>query len=197
MPTPGQTDTGATGGDAELTAALRGDAAARWNALEACRDYLRLLVRRGGWSNNASLPQTSDLVQNTFLDAWRGFSRFQGQTPGHLRAWLKAILIHLSLNARRRRTELQLDSGLMAGGVASTTIPSPTLDEHDDNEAVEAALERLSSRQREVIHLRIWDQWSFAQIGGRLDISEDAARMLYGRALGRLRELMRAGHDPE
>ena len=44
--------------------------------------------------------------------------------------------------------------------------------------------------------MRIWDRWSFAEIGARLGVSEDAARMLYGRALARLRESMRPGHDP-
>jgi len=63
-------------------------------------------------------------------------------------------------------------------------------------EGLDAALGGLSERHRTVIHLRIWDQMSFAQIGTKLDVSEDAARMLYGRALARLRESMRPGDDP-
>src|SRR4029077_11688156 len=86
-----------------------------------CRDYLRLVVRRGRWSNNAGLPATSDLVQNTFVDAWRNFSRFQGRTPGQLRDWLKAILIHASLNARRRPRAARIESGGAAGDIPGTT----------------------------------------------------------------------------
>ena len=89
--------------DAEFAAAMVGDAAARWQALEACRDYVRLVVRRSRWSNHAGQPATSELVQNTILDGWRGFDRFEGRSPGQLRAWLKAILVHAALNARRRR----------------------------------------------------------------------------------------------
>ena len=49
--------------DAEMAAAKEGDPAARWRALEACRDYLRLVVRRGHWSQPSTQPATSDLIQ--------------------------------------------------------------------------------------------------------------------------------------
>jgi RNA polymerase sigma-70 factor, ECF subfamily len=180
----------------EIAAAIEGDSGARWRALEACRDYLRLVVHRGRWSNRASLPQTSDLVQKTFVDAWRDFSRFRGRTPGQLRAWLKAILIHVSLNARRRPPEIALGLGLDAEARSLATSPSQAAQTKAAFDALDAALGQLSPRQRDVIKLRIWDQCSFAQIGEKLHISEDAARMLFGRALASLRESMRPGHDP-
>ena len=181
----------------ELAAATRGDPAARWRALEACRDYLRLVVRRGRWSNGAGLPATSDLVQGTFVDAWRQFSKFRGRSPGELRAWLKAILIHASLNARRRPVAAPIGSGGDAGAVpASSLSPSQAAQAAMSREALDAALGGLSERHRTVIHLRVWDRLSFAEIGARLCVSEDAARMIYGRALAKLRESMRPGHDP-
>lgn len=197
MSSAGHSESGSADRDTEFAAAMVGDPAARWRALEACRDYLRLVVRRGRWSNNAALPQTSDLVQHTFVDAWRDFSRFRGRTPGQLRAWLKAILIHVSLNARRRPIELPLDPGLIDGTALAAATPSQAERNKVAREALDAALGQLSPRHRDVIHLRIWDQCSFAQIGGRLGISEDAARMLFGRALAILRESMRPLHDPE
>jgi hypothetical protein len=57
--------------DAEFAAAMVGDPAARRRALEACRDYLRLVVRRGRWSKGAGQQATSDLVQNTILGVIR------------------------------------------------------------------------------------------------------------------------------
>jgi RNA polymerase sigma factor (sigma-70 family) len=77
-----------------------------------------------------------------------------------------------------------------------TTSPSQAAQRNASREALGAALGGLSERYRTVIHLRIWDQCSFAQIGTRLGISEDAARMLFVRALAKLRESMRPGHDP-
>ncbi len=183
--------------DTEMAAAKEGDPAARWRALEACRDYLRLVVRRGQWSQPSTQPATSDLIQGTMIEAWRNFSRFEGRTPGQLRAWLRAILVHSSLNARRRQRAARIEPAGRAGDLAgSTTSPSAAADRNASQAAVDAALAGLSPRSRMAIHLRLWERRSFAEIGAELDLSEDAARMLYGRALAKLRESMRPGHDP-
>ena len=50
--------------------------------------------------------------------------------------------------------------------------------------------------QRNVIVWRNWEGASFAEIGRRLGRSEDAARMLYGRAMERLQEEMERHHEP-
>jgi RNA polymerase sigma-70 factor, ECF subfamily len=183
--------------EAELDAATGGDALARWRALEACRDYLRLVVRRGRWSSSGGPSATSDLIQKTIVNAWGNFSMFHGRTPGQLRAWLRSILIHASLNARRRPRAARLGSSLEAGAPAGTTTsPSQAAQNEAAREALDAALLGLSERHRTIIHMRIWDQMSFAQIGTKLNVSEDAARMLWGRAIAKLRESMRPGHDP-
>jgi RNA polymerase sigma-70 factor, ECF subfamily len=181
----------------ELAAAKGGDPVARWRALEACRDYLRLVVRRGRWSNSTAMQATSDLIQGTVVDGWHHFSRFRGDTSGQLRAWLKAILIHASLNARRRPGATHFDLGSEAENLAKpATSPSQALQKKSSREALDAALAGLPDRQRAVVRLRVWDQWTFTQIGESLGVSEDAARMIYGRALARLRESMSPGHDP-
>jgi RNA polymerase sigma-70 factor (ECF subfamily) len=186
-----------TGRDDEFAAAKGGDPAARWHALEACRDYLRLVVRRGRLSHDAGLQATSDLVQGTFVAAWAQFSKFRGGSPVQLRAWLKAILIHAAHNARRRTGLADFGSWRTARvAPASTLSPSQAAQQKSAGEALDAALEALSERHRAVIHLRLWDRMSFGEIGARMGLSEDAARMLYGRALAKLRESMRPGHDP-
>jgi RNA polymerase sigma-70 factor (ECF subfamily) len=155
------------------------------------------VVRRGRWSSHADRPATSDLVQQTIVDGWADFSRFHGRTPGQFRAWLKAILVHASLNARRRPRALAIGSGgAVSAAPGTTTSPSQVAQKNAAREALSAALGALSERHRLVIHLRIWEHLSFAEIGVKLESSEDAARMLYGRALGRLRDAMRPGHDP-
>ncbi len=183
--------------DAEFAAAMGGDASARWRALEACRDYLQLVARRGQWSSKGGRSATSDLIQETIVGAWRNFSQFRGRTPAQLRAWLRAILVHASLNARRRIHEARIESGGAAGDIpGTTTSPSQAADRNASQAAVDAALAGLPQRSRRAVHLRLWDRRSFVEIGAELGISEDAARMLYGRALAKLRESMRPGHDP-
>jgi RNA polymerase sigma-70 factor (ECF subfamily) len=182
--------------DPEIVSAAS-DPAARWRSLEACREYLRLVVRRGGWSKRPDDSNTSDLIQNTIVEGWRGFARFQGRSPSQLRAWLRAILVHSSLKSRRRQGAVRRERPFAAELIpGTTTSPSKAAQKNDSRAVLDAALAVLSERHRAVIYLRVWDQLSFAQIGEMLLISEDAARMLYGRALANLRDMMRPGHDP-
>jgi RNA polymerase sigma factor (sigma-70 family) len=181
---------------AEIAAAAGGDQAARWRALEASRDYLRLVVRRGRWSNKAGQPATSDLVQKTILDAWCDFSKFQGRSAVQLRAWLRAILIHASLNSRRGPHEAPFTAAGRAADIPDRAAsPSQVAQKADAHAALDAALAQLGERYRVVVRLRVWDRLSFAEIGARLAISDDAARMLYGRAIAKLRESMRSVDD--
>ena len=178
-----------------ITAATGGDSAARWQALEACRGYLRLVVRRGNWSGGADLASPSDLVQKTMVDAWQHFPGFKGRSQAQFRAWLKAILTHIALNDRRRQRASPIDESSAQQFIDTRSSPSQAAQKHASREALDAALDRLPERHRAVIRFRVWDQLSFGEIGDRLGISEDAARMLYGRAIAKLRESMRPGHD--
>ena len=196
MAYPGAMDLDAAGNDPDFAAAIDGDSTARWRALEACRDYLRLVIERGRWAKNGASLRASDLVQKTIVDGWDNFSAFHGHTPHQLRAWLTSILIHSSLNARRRPYEVPIESGGRVENVAdSASSPSKAVRKSDARGALESVLAGLPARYRDVIHFRLWDQRSFAQIGERLSVTEDGARMLYGRAIARLRESMRPGND--
>jgi RNA polymerase sigma-70 factor, ECF subfamily len=188
-------DTGGTG--AALAAARGEDSASRWEALEACRQYLRLVVGKNRWSKGAGEPATSDLVQDTLLEGWRGFARFEGRTPGQLRAWLRVILIHTLIKARRQPKPVRLECGSGGGAIAdSITPPSVVIQRDASREAIETALRALPEHYRAAIHWRLWEDLPFAKIGSRLGISDDCAQKLYGRAIVRLRELLGPGHAP-
>jgi RNA polymerase sigma factor (sigma-70 family) len=75
--------------------------------------------------------------------------------------------------------------------------PSKAARKKDSKDALDVAMSQLSDRHRAVIRLRTWDRMSFENIGRLLGTSEDGARMLYTRALAKLRELMGPGHAPE
>lgn len=185
------------GVDDVLLAARRGDVAARWGALEACRAYLRLVASMKGWRRGDGGPDTSDVVQNAILDGWRGFSRFDGQTAGQLRAWLRVILIHALIKTRRRPRPARPECGSDILGLASSvTSPSALAQRDESRSLIDSALGKLPDHYRAAIRLRLWDDLSFAEIGERLGLSDECARKLYGRAIARLREATGPGHDP-
>jgi RNA polymerase sigma-70 factor (ECF subfamily) len=66
--------------------------------------------------------------------------------------------------------------------------PSGEAMEHEQDQALQAALGRLPEDYRRVIALRHQEDLSFEEIGRLLQRSPDAARKLWARAIERLQE---------
>src|SRR5262249_10778161 len=80
---------------AELIAkALAGDAAALDWLFACCREYLALIARTRVETWLRAKVDASDLVQQTMMEAYRGFDRFHGGSEGEWLAWLRGILDH-------------------------------------------------------------------------------------------------------
>src|SRR5437868_7601030 len=61
-----------------------------------------------------SVDDAEDLVQETYLRAWRSFEGFQGRSS--LRTWLHQIATNTCLTALRNQTRRPLPSGLGGPG---------------------------------------------------------------------------------
>ena len=77
-----------------LEAARRGDGAARDRLFDACRSYVDLAARYHLQRRLRAKVDASDIVQQSLLEAHRGFERFTGETAGEWLAWLKRIVVH-------------------------------------------------------------------------------------------------------
>ena len=82
MPMVSHIDVDPVRNNGSLSMARAGDLAARWGALEACRHYLQLVVGQNRLSKGIGEPATSDLVQDTILEGWRGFAPIRGPYSG-------------------------------------------------------------------------------------------------------------------
>src|SRR5262245_11328787 len=81
---------------------------------------------------------------------------------------------------------IDLDARRTPGGT-----PSKEAQRHEREACVRLGLELLGAQDREAILLREWEGSSMAEMGTRLGISEDAARMRYQRAVRRLARKVR------
>src|SRR2546423_3377829 len=70
-----------------------------------------------------SLDEAEDLVQETYLRAWRSFDGFEGRSS--VRTWLYQIATNVCLTALDRRTRRALPSGL--GAPADDPYAPPVL----------------------------------------------------------------------
>src|SRR5262245_37586973 len=75
-----------------LVEARQGTEAARGALLETYRTYLALLARVEIGRRLQGKIDTSDVVQETFLEAHRNFGKFRGSGQAEFVAWLRGIL---------------------------------------------------------------------------------------------------------
>lgn len=154
-----------------------------------------------------SVHDAEDLVQETYLRAWKAYDRFEGRSS--LRTWLHRIATTACLTALEKRRRRPLPTGL--GGPTSEPEdelvdrpelpwlePVPdTLVGTDDPGAVVAtresvrlalvaALQYLQPRQRAVLILRDVLRFSAAEVADTLDTSVPAVNSLLQRARAQL-----------
>ena len=162
-----------------------------------------------------SAEEAEDLVQETYLRAWRSFDAFEGRSS--VRTWLYRIATNVCLTAIERRGRRPLPAGL--GGpaqdpelplVASPEVPwlQPFPDallggQGEDPAAVAvsragirlawvAALQHLSARQRAVLIFRDVLEWPTAQAAEALGMTTTAVHSSLRRARAQLAQVLPA-----
>jgi len=155
-----------------------------------------------------SIDDAEDLVQETYLRAWRGFDRFEGRSS--VRRWLYKIATMACLTALETRTRRPLPSGLGAPaddhrvelmpGEPSVSWLQPAPDAlfggEDPATIVEgrnsvrlafiAALQLLPARQRAVLTLRDVLSFRSAEVAEMLDTTTAAVDSALRRARAQL-----------
>src|SRR5580704_5863105 len=156
-----------------------------------------------------SAQEAEDLVQETYLRAWRSYDGFEGRSS--VRTWLYRIATNVCLTAIERRGRRPLPSGL--GGpaedpeapmVAGLEVPwlqpfpgALLAGEYEDPAAVAvsragirlafvAALQYLSARQRAVLILRDVLEWPAAEVADLLGTTTTAVNSGLRRARAQL-----------
>jgi RNA polymerase sigma-70 factor (ECF subfamily) len=157
-----------------------------------------------------SLHDAEDLVQETYLRAWKAYSGFKGQSS--LRTWLYRIATNTCLTALDSRQRRPLPTGLGQPSSDATgelteraevpwlePLPSQSDDPADPSNIVGsresvrlafvAALQHLSPRQRAVLVLRDVLQWKAAEVAAAIGTSTAAVNSLLQRARAQLNEV--------
>ena len=127
--------------------------------------------------------RAEDLVQETFLQAWRSFHRFE--TGTNLRAWLYKIMFNLHYtDLRRNKLELVQADEMIAATIAF----DPPTPQFVTEEEVIAALERVPENFQIPVMLADIEELSYLEIAEVLNIPKGTvmSRLHRGRKILRM-----------
>jgi RNA polymerase sigma-70 factor (ECF subfamily) len=201
----------ASPGTTELLAQVRQASGEGLGALlELYRDYLGVLAQARLGARLRGIVNPSDLVQQTFLEAFRDFGRFEGTSTAQWRAWLRRILAHnlaalveKQVRARKRdvRRQVSLDqrpavpgdtaAGPGAALASPVSSPSAQAQQHETTAVLADRLSRLPAPYRDVLRLRNLEGRTFEEVARRMGRTPGAVRVLWVRAVDRLRLLLK------
>jgi RNA polymerase sigma-70 factor (ECF subfamily) len=165
-----------------------------------------------------SVHDAEDLVQETYLRAWRAYDRFEGRSS--LRTWLYSIATRTCLTALEQRSRRPMPSDLAESsgepGGQLTQAPEvawlePIPDAYAGGDpadpativasreslrlALITALQQLPPRQRAVLILRDVLKWRAAEVAELFDTSTAAINSSLQRARAQLEEVSASEDD--
>jgi len=184
-----------------LAAARSGCRESLGRVFQGCRRYVLGIARQEIPPDLLAKGSGSDVVQVAFLEAAHGFERFHGDSEVQFRAWLRLLLRRrISKLLRRYRTTLKRRVGLekrcepdvsrMERHHVAADVPTPSAQvmQGEQAQALHLVLDRLPEDYRQVLRFRYEEQRSFEEIGMLMQRSANAARLLWLRAVDRVKQ---------
>jgi len=156
------------------------------------RSVFRLAYRLTGHEQDAE-----DVVQETFLRAFRQIRRFESRSS--FATWLYRITVNCSHDLLRRRpragSRQSLDDPDDAAAMqlvdpSAAADPLRELASRRIGERVQAAMAGLSDQERSAFIMRHFEGLSIEEIGRVLDLKTSAAKHSVFRAVQKLRHLL-------
>jgi RNA polymerase sigma-70 factor (ECF subfamily) len=139
-------------------------------------------------ASGADSAELDDLVQETFIRAFRAIDTWRGEAA--FRSWLITIAGNLLRDAWRRRKG-KLMVSLEDQALTAQDDPAAQLEGKEAERLLQRGLDRLPRLQREVFLLRAQQGLDYDSIAAALSTTPGSARVHYHHAVKALKELIR------
>lgn len=140
-----------------------------------------------GLTKNQVLSE--DLTSETFASAIKSLPNFRGDS--NIKTWLFSIARHKWYEyIRKEKSEKLINERLELYIIEKQPIDINDFDNKEIVERILQLLEQEGSRQKEIVMLRI-EGYSFYEIGEKIGISENSARVIDFRTRKKVRETLK------
>jgi len=130
-----------------------------------------------------------DVLQNTFLKAWKSLPTFQGKAK--LSTWLYRIAINESLDFLRRQKTATLSSADADLSVANRLLADDYFDGDKSQAVLQEAIATLPDVQRTVFTLRYYDEMKYSEMSEILGTSEGSLKASYHIAVQKITDYVK------
>jgi RNA polymerase sigma-70 factor (ECF subfamily) len=172
------------------------DAAAVAHARAGDREAFRILVERHSrnvfrlaFRMTRNEEDAEDVVQETFLKAYRNLDRFAGRSE--FSTWVHSIAANCALDLLRRRAPREERTRPLEAeafeAAASDASPERVLLASEVGSQVALSLDRLTVMERSAFVLRHFEGRTIAEISRTLGVRSGAAKNCVFRAVAKLR----------
>lgn len=193
----------------ELIANIRnGEESQLGELLTVYRNYLNVLANSQLDRKLRARVSPSDVVQETMLEAHRDFHQFRGVSEREFVGWLRKILVHnlarlIDRHVKAGKRDVRRDvplaklyascdrsaMNLEASLVDNQKTPSTDAQHRERAVILADVMNELSDDHREVLMQRNIRGLKFRQIAESMEKTEAATKMMWMRAIKRLREI--------
>ena len=185
MPTPSTTES--------FQNIRKGDAQALGAMLDSLRPYVRVIVRSVNRGQSESVADESDLIQESLMQASQCSQSFHGESQAEWLGWLRTITVRTTnriLQSRNQRSVAAIPAAELGTVIEDRgPVPGARLVRQETADQMALALTRLPEDMQQVLMARVVDALDFQSIAERMNRSPGAVRVLFLRALRRLKEV--------
>ena len=198
----------ATDEDDLLRRAAAGDQTALASLFARYCDRLRKMVRLRLDRRLSGRIDTSDVLQDAYLDVARRFPEYAASPKVPFYIWLRSLTGHRLIDLHRRHLgaemrdagrEVSIHRGALPAAssaslaqhlLAGLTSPTQAAQRAELQIRLQEALNRMDPMDREIVALRHFEELSNNEAAAVLGIKKSAASSRYIRALKELREIL-------
>ena len=132
-----------------------------------------------------------DVVQETFLKAYRNLDSFRGESSE--KTWLMRIAINCCRDYRRSAWYRYIDNRVSIDQLPTLSTAPPS----DEHIALTMAIMKLKPKYMEVVLLYFYEGYPIKEIAGMLNLTEAAVSSRIHKAKRKLRDELEGGEDDE
>jgi RNA polymerase sigma-70 factor (ECF subfamily) len=137
-------------------------------------------------------PDAEDILQETFIKAFKAIQKFDFEISSNFSAWIYQICVRCSYDFHRKRKKMKADrttsiSEMYTEPEAQNASPENTAIVNQTLHQVKNAMHVLSPKQRVIFDLRHLQHKALREIADRLQCSPSTVKKQLERAVAKLR----------